>query len=144
MQIIFISGIHMILFHFMVKIRTFFQLPEYKYNINFVGELSSKVTVNCLQFCRWTVFKNHVGELSCRWTVSIPIAVVSQSISRLHSEEKLPWLFSISRHSVKSQPPLCRLKNPTVVYILQNRCVQHTAAHNPREGVAVRIERKSV
>ena len=27
--------------------------------------------MNCLQFCRWTVFKMRVGELSCRWTVLI-------------------------------------------------------------------------
>ena len=44
----------------------------YKYNIKFVDELSSILSVNCLQFCRWTVFKMCVGELSCRWTVSIP------------------------------------------------------------------------
>ena len=44
----------------------------YKYNIKFVDELSSILSVNCLQFCRWTVFKMRVGELSCRWTVSIP------------------------------------------------------------------------
>ena len=57
----FITGLHMILDHFMVQIRTFFQLHEYKYNIKFcqwtvfksVGELSSILSVNCL-----------VGELS--------------------------------------------------------------------------------
>ena len=49
-----------------------FDIP-YKYNIKCVDELSSILSVNCLQFCRWTVFKMHVGELSCRWTVSIPI-----------------------------------------------------------------------
>ena len=60
----FITGLHMILCHFMVNIRTFFQLHEYKYNIKFcrwtvfksVGELSSILSVNCLQkSCRWTV-----------------------------------------------------------------------------------------
>ena len=74
----YISGLHMILYHFMVKLRTFIQLHEYKYNI---------------KFCRWTVFKS-VGELSsilsvkclqkpCRWTVSIPNnrpAVVTRNI----------------------------------------------------------------
>ena len=30
------------------------------------------MSVKCLQFCRWTVFKISVDELSCRWTVSIP------------------------------------------------------------------------
>ena len=44
----------------------------YKYNTKFVDELSSILSVNCLQFCRRTVFKMRVGELSCRWTVSIP------------------------------------------------------------------------
>ena len=29
--------------------------------------------------------------------------------------------------------PMCRLKNPTVDFILQNRCVQCTPAHYPRE-----------
>ena len=29
--------------------------------------------------------------------------------------------------------PMCRLKNPTVDFILQNRCVQSTPAHYPRE-----------
>ena len=29
--------------------------------------------------------------------------------------------------------PMCRLKNPTVAFILQNRCVQCTPAHYPRE-----------
>ena len=29
--------------------------------------------------------------------------------------------------------PICRLKNPTVAFILQNRCVQCTPAHYPRE-----------
>ena len=56
--------LNMILFYFMVKIRTFFQLHEYKYNIKFcrrtifksVGELSSILSVNCLpKPCRWTV-----------------------------------------------------------------------------------------
>ena len=37
-----------------------------------VGELSSNLSVNCLQICRWTVFKTRVGELSCRWTVLFP------------------------------------------------------------------------
>ena len=63
----FITGLH-ILYHFMVKIRTFFQLHEYKYNIKFcrwsvfkgVGELSSILSVNCLQ-------------KPCQWTVSIPV-----------------------------------------------------------------------
>ena len=27
--------------------------------------MSSILSVNCLQFCRWTVFKMRVGELSC-------------------------------------------------------------------------------
>ena len=38
--------------------------------------------------------------------------------------------------------PLCRLKNPIVVYMItyrlsscKNRCVQYTPAHNPRERV---------
>ena len=39
---------------------------HYKHNIKFVGELSSILSVNCLQFCLWTVFKMCVGELSCR------------------------------------------------------------------------------
>ena len=60
----FIRGLHMILCHFMVNIRAFFQLHEYKCNIKFcrwtafkgVGELSSILSVNCLQkSCRWTV-----------------------------------------------------------------------------------------
>ena len=29
--------------------------------------------------------------------------------------------------------PMCRLKNPTVAFILQNRCVQCTPAHYPRK-----------
>ena len=60
----FNTGLHIILCYFMVNIRTFFQLHEYKYNIKFcpwsvfksVGELSSILSVNCLQkLCRWTV-----------------------------------------------------------------------------------------
>ena len=39
---------------------------HYKYNIKFVCELSSILSVNCLQFCQGTVFKMCVGELSCR------------------------------------------------------------------------------
>ena len=50
----FITGLHMIIYHFMVKIRTCFQLHKYKYNV---------------KFCRWTVFKS-VGELSSK-TLSV-------------------------------------------------------------------------
>ena len=32
-----------------------------------------KVSMSCLQLCRWIVSKNHVDELSCRWIVSIPV-----------------------------------------------------------------------
>ena len=47
--------------------------------------MSSKVSVNCLQFCRWTVFKNRVFELSCQWTVSILAqGCVWRSISTKH------------------------------------------------------------
>ena len=36
----------------MVNIKIFFHLHEYKYVSNFVSELSLKVSVDCLQFCR--------------------------------------------------------------------------------------------
>ena len=36
------------------------------------------MSVNCFQKCRWTVFKNRVGELSCRWTVLFPVGPVRQ------------------------------------------------------------------
>ena len=34
--------------------------------------------------------------------------------------------------------PMCRLKNHTVAFILQNRCVQCTPAHYPREILRIR------
>ena len=48
-------------------------------------ELSSKVLVNCLQICRWTVFKNRVGELSCRWTVLFPTLVKVRKVAKIRN-----------------------------------------------------------
>lgn len=45
MQITFILDPHMIGYYFIVKLRSFFQLHKYKYNIKFVVELSSEVLV---------------------------------------------------------------------------------------------------
>ena len=50
-----------------------------------------KVSMSCLQFCRWIVSKNRVDELSCRWIVSIPFSCTSIEGWRLTWEWTIIW-----------------------------------------------------
>ena len=115
----FITCLHMILCHFMVNIRTFFQLHEYKYNIKFcrgtvfksVGELSSILSVNCLQKpCRWTVLSvkcldspRTLASMICTRYLTIfchyKVQRVSEKLAKY--KFKVSWLLSFENWLLK-------------------------------------------
>ena len=45
----------------------------------------SKMSVNCLPFCLWPVFKYRVGELSCRRTVLSTSAIYEEIEEKINS-----------------------------------------------------------
>ena len=60
-----------------------FDIPKYY----FVGELSSDMSVNCLQFCRWTV-SNFVGELSPKYvSVNSLVGELSRNLFKRESRQ---------------------------------------------------------
>ena len=62
-----------------------------------VVELSKKVSLNCLQFCRWTVYQT----LYCRWAVLFPFFFFTSAPHRLidqrYFRSSIPKLFTTWR-----------------------------------------------
>ena len=65
------------------------------------------MSVNCLQKCQWTVFKNRVGELFCRWTVLFPFSNCEQGSCTclFFSIDTVPqWILNCKREAGWTDP----------------------------------------